>query len=535
MNKFEEIYNDLNGDAKEAMGKLVHSFAETIKENKRLQEKIDYMEQNIRLLRRTIYGQKSEKLSDFPTQEDLQLFNEFELIGEQIELEPVPELPETPTPKETKKKGRKPLPKNLPRIQVEHDLSPEDKMCRCGCEMECIGTQMSEELEYVAPKLQVLEHHCKKYICTFCAKNKEQDPTIQVTSKTGEKPLQLIEKSFASPGLLAHIAVSKFDDHLPLYRQEQAFQRLSIDLSRQTMSIWMLQAGKSVIPLINLMQENILAYPISFSDETTIQVLHEPERRAQTKSYIWCFIGGPPNKRVIIYQYHTTRAGEVATQFFEGYQGAIHCDGYGGYNALIKSEHIVGINCWAHARRKFIEALPTGKEKGVAGYVVKVIRLLYQIEENLKNKKSDADTIKITRQQQAKPILDKLKLYLDEKTHTTMPHGKLGEAIAYTLNRWPYLITYIEDGRYEIDNNRTERAIKPFVCGRKNWLFANSADGAHASARLFSLIETAKANKLNPTHYLKYLFKELPYCKKLEDYEALLPYNVDKASLKFSE
>ena len=355
-----------------------------------------------------------------------------------------------------------------------------------------------------------------------------------VSSQTAQKPAALIEKSMASAGLLAHIAVAKFCDYLPLYRQEQIFKRLGLDLSRQTMSIWMLKVGSAITPLINLMQEEILNYDVAYADETTVQVLDEPGRRARTKSFMWCFIGGVPHKAVTIYQYHPTRKGEIVNQFLEGYRGGLHCDGYTGYQKLIQSGQVTGLNCWAHVRRKFMEALPNGEEKGVAGYVVGQIRKLYYIEALIKRRDYEDPAIKAIRKKMAKPVLEGLKVYLDEKARTSLPQGALGKAIAYTRQRWKYLITYLEDGRYEIDNNRTERAIKPFVMGRNNWLFSQSVDGAHTSARLYSLIETAKMHLLHPVAYLKHLFTELPHCKTVGDYEALLPYNIQDPELKIS-
>jgi transposase len=499
MNKLEKFVKSTDGETRRVLEELVYSMADIIKQNKHLQQQIDYYKHDNKLLRKKIFGSSSEKIKENSeySQKDLYLFNEFELVSQQIELD-LSTLPDVESIDPQKKKpGRKPLPPHLPRTTIEHDLKEEEKVCHCGSMMEYIGTQISEELEYIPAILKVIVHSCKKYICATCVKNNEENNLINpVGSKTAKKPPQLIEKSFASPSLLAHIAVAKFCDHLPLYRQEQIFNRLSIDLSRQTMSIWMLKVGQAITPLINLMQDEIINYRIAFADETTVQVLNEPNRRAQTKSFMWCFIGGPPDRRAIIYQYHPTREGNVAEEFFEGFEGALHCDGYGGYNALLKSQNIIGINCFAHVRRKFVEALPNGKEKGVAGYVVNLIRLLYKIEANLKAKQADLETIKEVRQQQAKPILERLKTYLDEKVNTTLPSSKVGQAIEYTLKRWSYLTTYLIDGEYEIDNNRSERAIKPFVCGRKNWYFSNSVEGANASANIFSLIETAKAHKL---------------------------------------
>jgi transposase len=538
MNKLEQIVTSVDPEARKVLEEFVHSFAIAIKEINTLKQKIDYIAHDNRLLRKRLFGSSSEKLNlEKPAiQDDLNLFNEFELVGQQVEPETIEPL-EMPVagPLTLRKSGRKALPTHLPRSIVCHDLTPEEKLCVCGNEMECIGAQISEELDYVPAKVEVTQHRCMKYICTGCVKQKEKDETIQVTSKTAKKPAQLIEKSIASSKLLANIAVSKFCDHLPLYRQEYIFKRLSIELSRQTMSVWMLRAGKCIIPLINLMQDNILNYDVSFADETTAQVLNEPDRRAQSKSFMWCFLGGAPGKRVVIYQYHQTREADVANQFFAEYTGGLHCDGYAGYNALLQKNGIVGINCWAHVRRKFVEVLPQGKEKGVSGHVVRVIRALYQIEEKLKAVHADIDTIKTIRQQRAKLILDDLKKYLDEKSQSVLHSSQLGAAIEYTRKRWPYLITYLLDGRYEIDNNRSERSIKPFVCGRNNWLFSNSVDGAHASANLFSLIESAKIHNLDPVKYLTFVFNALPNCKVVADYEALLPYVVCDEKLTISK
>lgn len=538
----EKFVKNQSGEDREGLENLVHTFAQKINESKRLTQKLEIAEHQNRLLRKKLFGASSEHFK--PVQPlldgELPLFNEFELTAQECEettKENSPDLtqkePELPVAS-GKKPGRRKLPKDLPHVVVEHDLSEEEKHCRCGAEMICVGVQTSEEIDYIPAKLQVIEHHCKKYLCEACAQAQRTDPAITVSSKTAKKPESILEKSMASAGLLANIVVAKFCDYLPLYRQEHIFKRLGLDLSRQTMSVWMLKLGSAIVPLINLMQEEILNYDVAFADETTVQVLDEPGRRAQTKSYMWCFVGGVPHKAVTIYQYHPTRSGEIVSQFLEGYCGGLHCDGYSGYQKQIQSGQVTGLNCWAHVRRKFIEALPNGEEKGVAGLVVGQIRKLYTIEALIKRRDCEENVIKAIRQKMAKPILEDLKIYLDEKARTSLPQGALGKAIAYTRQRWRYLVTYLEDGRYEIDNNRTERAIKPFVMGRNNWLFSQSVEGAHTSARLYSLIETAKMHLLHPVAYLKYLFNELPQCKTISDYEALLPYNILNPDLKIS-
>lgn len=533
MNKLEEIVKNATGETRKALEELVHALADSLKKNKMLEQHVEYMKNDARLMKKRLYGASSEKIKTDDIYHQPDVFNEFELCAEAIELNEAPVTEEKTSPKK-KHPGRKPLPKHFPRNTIEHDLSDAEKHCICGNEMECIGAQVSEELHYTPAKFTVIEHRCKKYGCPTCNTKNKKDPTVKAQLKTAIKPKSLIPKSFASASLLASIIVSKFCDHLPLYRLESIFKRSSIDLSRQVMSQWVLKVADAAIPLVNLLQEKILEYDVAFADETTLQVLHEADRRAQAKSYMWCFVGGPPDQRSIIYQYHVSRKGDIAVDFFEGYQGALHCDGYAGYNNLIESDAIVGINCLAHVRRKFVEALPNGKEKGVSGYVVKVIRELYNIEAHLKATNASTDTIKAVRQEKAKTILDNLKTYLNEKECAVPPQSPVGKAIQYALRRWPYLLTYLNDGRYEIDNNRCERAIKPFVMGRKAWLFANSEHGAHASARLFTLIETAKANGVEPLSYLEYVFKELLNCTKVEDYEALLPWRVKSILSKFS-
>ncbi len=536
MISLEEIVKNTSGETRKVLEQFVHETAEVIKEKRRLEKANEYYSHENGLLRKKLYGASSEKqkASDIQEQLDADLFNEFELCAQLVDSE-ITEVEEPPVTTPIKKRsGRKPLPKHLPRKVIEHDLTTDEKICECGQEMECIGANVSEQLDYQPAKLTVIEHRCKKYGCESCNTANKTNPAIKAQLKAASKPLQLLPKSIASASLLSQIVIQKFCDHLPLYRQETIFKRLSIKLSRQTMSEWMLKLGRAVIPLFNCLQDKVLDYDLAYADETTIQVLNEPGRRAQTKSYIWCFMGGPPDERIIIYQYHASRKAEIPETFFDGYQGALHCDGYAGYSKLIAKPEITGINCMAHVRRKFMDALPNGnKMKGVSGQVVRLIAQLYKIEKSLKAQQAVPQTILATRHEKSKPIFEVLKKYLDEKSRCVPPKSKIGEAIRYTLKRWPYLITYLEDGRYEIDNNRCERAIKPFVMGRKAWLFANSVHGAHTSARLFSLIETAKANECDPAEYLNYIFEKLPYCQSIDDYEALTPWEVKKVISDF--
>ena len=438
-------------------------------QSKQIDEKdktISFLTHQIRLLKQDRYGRRSEKI-------DPEEFGQKPLFNE-AELEACSEATKEPEEKTThvsghqrKKRGHRPLPEDLPRVRREYDLSSDEKTCACGCEMTCIGEEVSEQLDIIPARMRVIQHARKKYVCKACSKDKENGKTERpVPIKIAERPAQIIPKSIAAPSLLANIATAKFCDHLPLYRQESIFKRINIDLTRKTMSLWMIRVGQCATPLINLLRDYMLDYDIAYSDETTVQVLKEPGRSPSSKSYIWTFIGGPPDRRAILYRYEQTRSGSCAIDFFDGFSGAVHTDGYSGYNALFSQERVTRLGCFAHARRKFIEALPNGKMKGKSGEAVRLIGKLYHIEKNLKAENATHQTIYERRQAQSRPILDDLKRFLEDTLPKVPPKSPIAAACSYTLKQWPYLINYINDGRYEIDNNRAERAIKPFVIGR---------------------------------------------------------------------
>lgn len=423
-----------------------------------------------------------------------------------------------------KKPKREKLPAILPRIDIFHDLKEEEKICSCGCSLTYIGKLNSEQLDIIPKIIQVLCHHRKKYVCKACN-----------VIKIAERPVQPIPKSIASPGLLSHIVVSKFCDHLPLYRQAQIFSRNDIDLSRGTLSQWIIRCGQLVQPIINLMREKILDYDIAYADESRLQVLKEEGKSAESQSYMWVFGGGQPEEFSWHFNYEPTRGSSVPMNFFDGFKGFLHVDGYAGYNKLQENNQIVLVNCMAHARRKFAEIAKLSKKKnGVSHEVLARIGRLYKIEKVLKETKSSPDKIKQTRHEKSKAVLEELFIYLEKKQKEVLQNSALGKAINYILNHWQGLIRYLEDGRLEIDNNRTERTIKPFATGRKNWLFCDSVKGANASANLYSLIETCKFHEINVYYYLKHLFSEIKKCTTVEDFEKLLPYRF-KNSASFSE
>jgi len=273
-----------------------------------------------------------------------------------------------------------------------------------------------------------------------------------------------------------------------------------------------------------------LNYDIAYADETTCQVLKEPNKGTQSKKYMWLFAGGAPNQFAFYYQYHPSRSHEVTLNFFEEFKGYLHCDGYSAYDSLAEKKPITLVGCLYHARRKFMEVIKLSPNKeGVASHVIKLIARLSVVEEEIKPL-NDADK-KTVRHEKAKPILDELHQYLLLNQPSIPPKSLLGQAVFYTLNQWPKLLTYLQDGRLENNNNRSERAIKPFVMGRKAWLFADSVEGAHAAAIIYSLIETCKYHHVEPYAWLRYGLNAIPLCKTIEEFEALLPFNIDRKLL----
>ena len=485
------------------------------------EQRIDLLEEQIRLLKQKRFGASSEK-----SDQQVELFDEAELGDAEVQLAPQEDEPvavataPTAVSAPKAKRGRKPLPADLPRVRIEHDLPDADKVCTCGCLRECIGEETSEQLDIIPAKVQVLVNVRKKYACKQC----------EGSVSTAPLPPQPIPKSNASPGLLAHIAIAKYQDALPLYRQEAILGRSGIDLPRNTLALWMVKAGQLIQPLINLLQDRLLSYPVLQCDETTVQVLKEPGKDPESTSYMWVRVGGPPTQAIRLYHYADSRRGEVARQLLTGYQGYVQTDDYAGYNGACAQTGIIQLGCWAHARRKFVEAQKAaGKQKkaGKADVAVSMIAKLYAIEKRVESMAPEARHA--LRQQESLPQLQAIRAWLDKTLHTTLPKGLPGKALGYLDKNWDKLTIYTEDGRLSIDNNRAENAIRPFVVGRKNWLFSASVAGAAASANLYSLIETAKANGLEPYTYLRRVFTELPSAQSLDDIEALLPWQAPEA------
>lgn len=480
-----------------------------------LKQQYQHMLEQFRLAQQKQFGKSSEASTD-----QLPLFNEAEqIVEEDVSQTSVEDDVQTPARQKPK---RKPLPKDLPRETVLHDLAEQDKVCDCcGGQLHQMGCDTSEQLEFIPATIKVIEHVRPKYSCRRCEKQ-----GTQVAIKMAPAVASPIPKSMATASLLSQIITSKYQYALPLYRQENLFKQYGIDLSRKTMASWMLQTNPLLQNLYERMRALQLQQGIIHADETPLKVIHEDK----STCYMWVYCTGtdspgsnndphkPPN--MVLYDYQNSRAGRCAQDYLRQFKGYLQVDGYAGYD---KTEATL-VGCWAHARRKFIEAqaVQVKGKTGKADWAINHIQKLYRIEIAIKDKTPEEK--QAIRQQQSLPLLAQFKTWLDKSALHVPPKSAIGKAIAYSLRQWPKLDRYIENGNLSIDNNRAERAIKPFVIGRKNWLFSNTAKGAEASAVLYSIIETAKANGLIPFDYLKYLLEELP--GKPDDIDYLLPWNV---------
>ena len=483
------------------------------------ERQVSILLEQINHLRQQLFGRRSERLPLDAMLVQLPLFDLPE--PEHIEPAKVPVEPHS-----RRKPGRKPLPPELPRVEIVHDLGEEEKVCACGCQLSRIGEEVSEQLDIVPARIQVLRHIRPKYACRQC----EGDEAVRIAPM----PPQIIPQSIVSPGLLAHVLTAKFVDHLPFYRQEQFFARLGVEIGRATMCNWAMRAAQSCLPLLNLIHDEILDARLINIDETTVQVLAEPGRAATATSYMWLFRRGDPLRPALIYQYHPSRAGDVAKAFLGDFQGFVQTDGYSGYAFLDHQDGVRHAGCLAHVRRKFVEVIRAqGKQRtsGSADQALAYIQQLYGLEKEARTLGLSPEAIREMRAEKARPILDAFHQWLLKRSVQTPPKGLLGKAITSALHQWDRLLVYLEDGIITPDNNMAENAIRPFVLGRKNWLFAGSPRGAEASALLYSLIETAKANGCEPYSYLRHILEHLPSAASLADYEALLPWNLDRIQI----
>lgn len=459
-----------------------------------------YLEEQFRIAQQKQFGKSSE---GHPSQGEL--FNEAEELSADVET------PEQETISYTRNKPkRKPLPEDLPREVIVHDIPDEDKVCDC-CDgtLHCIGEDKSEKLQFIPAQVKVIEHVRPKYACRTCEKE-----GISNTVKQAPVPHSVIPNGYATPSLLSQIITSKYQYGLPLYRQEAMFKQHGIELSRKTMADWIIRCAELFKPLYDQLHQHLLQQPVIQADETTLKVVDSNK----STSYMWLYATGADSPQatitgsvipnIVLYDYHNSRAGQCAVDFLDSYSGYLQVDGYQGY----EQTQATLVGCWAHARRKFMEAKKGAGSKGSgkADWALNHIQKLYRVETQLK--KETAVTRYAKRQEKSLPLLNQLETWLTKSAQQVLPKTKLGEAIQYCLNQWQKLMRYTLDGHLAID--------------KKNWLFSQAATGANASAILYSIIETAKANDLN---VFEYVMDSLEQLNKPEvNIEQLLPWQFTK-------
>ncbi len=484
-----------------------------LKNEAALKEQIDY-------LTKKLFGSSSEKRQDM-IDGQLGLFDE----AEQSSSDEAKLLEQETIVKAHTRRAKTKLEdklKGIPVEQVRIELPEDELTCPyCNTFLEVIGEEVARrELEYIPAKVKVIEYITVTYSCPQCKKDEE---AYIVKSKA---PTGLMKHSIASPSSVAWTMYQKYANGMPLYRQEKDWQQYGIELSRTTLANWIIHCAEEYFkPMYDYFHRLMLKRQFLMADETTVQVLNEPERRAQSKSYMWLYRTGEDElNTIILYGYTPTRAGVNAGEFLQGFKGYLECDGYQGYN---KVPDIKRCACWAHVRRYFIDAVPKGKEYDYSNPAVQGVQFcnkLFQYEDSYKKKGYSYEKRKEMRLQQEKPVLDAFWSWFDSLR--PVRNTRLDKAVTYVQNRREYLETYLEDGRCSFTNNLSENAIRPFTVGRKNWLFSESVEGATASATVYSIVEMAKAHNLNIYRYLVYLLDHRPSAKMSdEELDALAPWS----------
>lgn len=495
----------------------------------------DLLQEQLNRFKRRLFEAKNEAAASVQ-QKDM-FFNEAEAEGakaqpaaeETVDKGAGDDRVDVPAHKRARR-GRKPLDPALPREVVRHELPEAQRVCpHDGSALAEIGVEVSEQLDIIPQQVRVIRHERVKYACPCC------DGAIRLAAR----PPQVIPKGLLSEAAQAWVITAKYLDGLPLYRQAALLGRFGgTDWSRNTLAAGVVKVGLAVQPLVNLLRDEMLAAPIVYGDETELQVLKEPGRKAQTKSYLWAQATeasgkdgtGPP---IRLFAYSPSRSTETVRTLYAGMRrgGVLMSDGYKPYEAIAQEHALVHLGCWAHARRGFHEALQAlpkdqrGPEQLPARFIALIARM-YHVEAQARRAGLEPDALQRRRQEHSAPVLAQIEALLTAHLHAVLPSSLLGKALHYLATQWPKLVRFVHDGRYPLDNNACENAIRPFVVGRRNWLFADTVAGANASANLYSLLQTCVVNGIDGYRYLKVLLVALPRAKTVEDFEALLPWHI---------
>jgi transposase len=493
-------------------------------QNRQLAERIQILEELFRLAQLKRFAPSSEKLKD-------RVFDEAEQLAlsepdyDDVLTLPDTGLPQTPAPA-GKKRGRRPLPAHLRRKRIEYDLSEQEKICPCCLgALHKIGEELSEQMDMIAAKVRVLQHARFKYGCRHCQRDAESTTIV-----TAKMPAQPLPGSNASANVIATVMTGKFVDGTPLYRMEDVLARSGIDVGRGTMGNWVIKPTElHLTRLYDAMRVILLSQPLIHGDETTVQVLKEPGKSAQSKSYMWTYRSAQDCEQpVVLFEYQPGREQAHPQLFLAGYQGMLMSDGYSAWRTVKGVTHY---GCVAHARRKFDEAFKAQKKPdGRAKQGLEFFKALYEVERLARGDLPEGETrIDYTyrlRQAHSVPLLEAFKKWLDEQADQVLPKSLIGKAISYTRNQWVYMSRYVEDARAPIDNNVMEREVRPFATSRKSWLFNDTVAGAKASATIYSLMLTCRACNVEPFEYLCEVLTELPQRAAGADVSDLLPFNI---------
>lgn len=517
-------------------------------ENAALKRTADEQREQIRIMKAREYGRSSEKR----TIEDIRqgkLFDEAEVYSTAGEAEKSFETVRiSKTVYTRKKRGRAPISPKLARVEVVVDLGEDERnSVPAGYCLTRIGEETSEQVHEIPQKYVVIKTVRPKYLIKPATGNGRPKSDAPFHVLIAPLPARILPRSIATPSLLASVLTGKFCDALPFYRQEKMFRRFGLEISRQDMANWTIAVAAKLEVLIEMMKAELLSAPFLHCDETYFQVMNEDGRANTTKSYMWVMTGGseridskdndvgkahPKGHRVVLYRYHPSREAGFISKFLAQYSGFLQTDGYAGYNAIGEKEGITHVACWAHARRRFVEAFEATMKKGSAGEAIEMIGRMYRHEKDLRQKffgetgSGDSDAFVAERRTLVQPVLAELKDWLDAKSCEVPPKSALGTAISYTLDLWPRLIRYLDCPFLTPDNNEAERAIRPFTVGRNNWVVSGGPRGASASAAIYSVIETLKLNGLEPYYALRYILTRLPMTPA-ERIVNLLPWNLN--------
>ena len=513
---------DLILDLRKTIHELQTNTEQLMKENAELKEMLKSKQETIDYLTRKLFGTSSEKSDQNPDQ--IGLFNEVEAEAEAITEETEDVTEEVEVKVRAKRKTNEDRFKGLPTEKVYLDLPEDQRICEvCGTKMEKIGEEfVRREIDYVPAKVKVIEYYSINYACPSCQENEEK-PNIRKGSEGQSHRLY----GMVTSRTLAWVMYQKYANALPLYRQEKEWQQYGLNITRATLANWIIRNTDAYLkPFYDYLHRLLLQYRYVMADETPVQVLHEKGRSAEAKSYMWVFLSGEYEPQPIrLYKYSQTRAGETAVNFLEDYDGYIMCDGYSGYNKLVKAKRTT---CFAHIRRYLWEAIPRGNENdygqpAVQGFAY--VNKLFSLEKDIQAKNGgNFEAVRKARLKKEKPILDAFLAWAGEQK--PVPGSRFAKAVTYILNRKQEIPIYLEDGHCSFSNNASERAIKDFVIGRKNWLFSDTPAGAESSSIIYSLVATAKANGVNIYHYLSYLLEKLPETDLSDKaFASLVPWN----------